>query len=371
MKFFAFFMQQNTVQSSIGNFDVSKTLAFSTQLNGGFATCSMIVPLPAAQGSMTARAVLGSFCTVYDEQGRYVYNGRVSAASSTGDGVRVNCVGIFEDGAKKTVPTALWLSPTTTNGDVITDCVDLVPSWRGGVNTARPNVPVGTQDYNDEVKVNAQIGEMLKVGYRTDSVKPMYFVIYNDQVPQIVVEQGKVWQDWYVPAGVDGRIGSSVSIQDVYNKIYVLYDDTAEDSVGPTMYPTAANDYGSQWKYGVREGVLNVGEYGLALGIDLQELAIQKYAQPTSGVPISITGFVQSHAGNYVPSYMVRAGDLVGIIDNDESAALHALDETEVGGFVTGTNFSASNMTTKLTLSTSDKRLDYLLARLGLTGGLG
>ena len=371
MKFFASFMQQNTVQSGLGNFDVSKSLTFATQLNGGFSSASMLIQMPASQASLLARQALGSFCTVYDSQGRYVYNGRVSRADGAADGVRITCSGIFEDGAKKTVPTALWLSPTTTNGEVITDCVALVDSWRGGISLFQLNVPVGAQDYNDETKVNTMIVDMLKVGYRVDDISPAYLVIYNDQTPEIIVERAPQFLDWYV-LGADhgGKIGSSVSLQDIYNKIYVLYDDTAEDSVGPTMYPTAVNDYGSQFKYGVREGVLNVGEYGLSLGLDLQALAIQKYAQPTSGVPISVSGYIMSNAGNYVPNYMVRAGDMVGIVENDESAALHALGET-TRGFVTGTNFSASNMTTKITLNNSDKRLDYLLARLGLSGGLG
>ena len=368
MKFFVSFMQVNTIQSGLGNFDVSKTLTFNTQLNGGFAAANMVIPMPATQGAMLTRLVLGSIAVVYDNQGRYVYNGRVSQASSGDGGVRVSCSGIFEDGGKKTVPTALWLSPTTTNGDVIADCINLVPMWKGGVDVGYMNVPVGAQDYNDETKVNSMIENMLKVGYRTDSVKPAYFVIYNNQIAQIVVEQGSVWLDWMVPLG--GKVGSSVSIKDVYNKIYVLYDDTAEDSVGPTMYPTPVEDLGSQGKYGIREGVLNVGEYGLSLGQDLQALALQKYANPTSSIPVTVSGYVTNNGGSYGPSYMVRAGDLIGITDNDESAALHSLSETDISGFVTATSFSAANMQSKYTLSNSDKRLDYLLARLGLSGGL-
>ena len=370
MKFFVSFLQDNNDRSFVGNYDVSKTLTFATQLNGGFAIASMIIPMPSTQGSMLTRAILGSIATVYDGLGRYVYNGRVSKAESGSSGVRVTCSGIFEDGGKKTVPTALWLSPTTTNGEVLSDCVALVDSWHGHAEyyLGAMNIPVGTQDYNDETKVNDMIGNMLKVGYQTWYLNAAYFVIYNDQIGQIIVERGIEYRDWLVPLG--SKIGSSVGIKDIYNKIYVLYDDTAEDSVGPTMYPTPAEDLGSQGKYGEREGVLNVGEYGLALGLDLRDLAIQKYANPVPSVPVTTRGFVANYGGSYEPSYMVRAGDFIGIIDNDESAALNNLRSESTTGFVTSTSFSASSMESKYVLSNSDNRLDYLLARLGLSGGL-
>lgn len=370
MKFFVSFLQNNLDMSFVGNYDVSTTFRFSTQLNGGFGAASMTVPMPATQGSMLTRAILGSIATVYDGLGRYVYNGRVSKAASGANGVKVSCIGVFEDGGKKTVPTALWLSPSTTNGQVITDCVDLVDIWHGHVEHRykEMDVPVGPQDYNDETKVNDMIGEMLKVGYRTDVVEAAFFVIYNDQIPAIVVEIGNEYKDWLIPLG--SKIGSSVGIKDIYNKIYILYDDTAEDSVGPTMYPTPAEDLGSQGKYGVREGVLNVGEYGLTLGLELRDLAIKKYASPAASIPVTTEGFVLNYGGSYEPSYMVRSGDFIGIIDNDESAALESLRFYSTAGFVTSTSFSANNMQSKYTLSNSDNRLDYLLARLGLSGGL-
>lgn len=370
MKFFASFLQNNHDMSFVGNYDVSTTFRFNTQLNGGFAVAQMTIPMPTTQGSMLSRAVLGSIATVYDALGRYVYNGRVSKAESGAEGVKVSCVGVFEDGAKTTVPTALWLSPTTTNGEIVADCVALVPGWKGHSYyfLGAMNVPVGAQDYNDETKVNDMISSMLNVGYQTWYANAAFFVIYNNQVGEIVVEKGNSYRDWLIPLGA--KIGSSVGIKDIYNKVYILYDDTAEDSVGPTMYPTPAEDLGSQGKYGVREGVLNVGEYGLALGLDLQALAIQKYASPVAAVPVTTTGFVLNYGGSYEPSYMVRAGDLIGIIDNDESAALNNLRYDSTAGFVTSTSFTANNMQSKYVLSNSDNRLDYLLARLGLSGGL-
>lgn len=369
-KFFVDFRHSDSVESSVGSFDITKTFTFGTQLNGGFAQAGMEVNLPATLASSFIRRVLGSHATVYDNQGVYVYNGRVSSANASNVGVKIGCSGFWEDGKKITVPTALWLDPLTNNGQVISDLVDLVPSWVGGVNTGTMNVPVGPQDYNDEVKVSDMIDRMLKVGYRTDQIYASYLAVYNGRLVHAIKEHRGQFIDWLVGTGGSTKVGSSVSLQDVYNKIFILYDDTAEDSVGPTMYPVAAQDLGSQGQYGVRQGVLNVGEFGLGIGLDLQGIAIKKYARPRSNVPLMVEGYVQRSDGSYEPAYKVRAGQWIAIINSDEEAALQTMPEASQEGFVTSTSYSSDSASLKITLSSGDRKLDYLLARLGLSGGL-
>ena len=374
MKFFANFLQRNQDYSDIGSFDIGNTLTFGTQLNGGFAGAAMSINMPRLQGSAFARNALGSIVEVRDLQGRWVYDGRVSGARSEGGVVKITATGLWEDGARISVPTALWLDPLTTAGDVIQDCIDLVPEWNVGINVSNMDVQVGAQDYNDEQKVNTMIQDMLKPGYTTSAVIAAYIAIYNKGVAEIVYEQKPYGgSDFTLSAGSGHgtRVAVALDINKVFNKIYALYDDPAEDSVGPTLHPTPAEDLASQWKYGIREGVLNVGEYGVGIGLDLRDLAIQKYAQPYSSGSATSEGWIRDNSGAYLPNYMLRSGDFVMIINNDENAVGHDFNENVANGFVTGTNYTASNNSNKISISTGDKKLEYLLARLGLSGGLG
>jgi len=374
MKFFALFQQDQNMWGTLGgSHDISESLSFGTQLNGGFAEASMEVPLPENAAASFARAVLGSECVIYDKLGRYIYNGRVTGVSTVNKGVAVTARGFWEDGSKITVPTALWLGADTVNGTVIQEAASLVPSWGPILLAANCNVPVGPQDYDEESKVNDIILEMLKVGYRTDDIHPAYIALYNNRVGEIIIEQREVFPDFYVTADTSkGSVGFSASLDNVYNKIYVLYDDPATDSVGPTMYPTPAQDGASQAKYGLREGVLNTGEYGLGIGLDLLEVARLKYSWPVESRPVTITGYVRNNAGSYVPSYMIRSGDFIVVTNNDVSGATAAsAEQNKVLGFVMSTQYNAGSNTMNLTLASGDRNLEYLLARLGLSGGLG
>lgn len=373
MKFFANFLQRNQSYSDIGSYDIGNTLTFGTQLNGGFSNAGMSINLPRVQGSAFARNALGSIVEVRDLQGRWVYDGRVSGARSEGGSVKITSTGLWEDGARISVPTALWLDPATTAGDVIQDCIDLVPEWNVGVNVFQMNIPVGAQDYNDEQKVNTMIQEMLKPGYTSSTIVAAYIAVYNKGTVEIIHEAKPYGgSDFTLASGSGGsRIAVALDISKVFNKIYALYDDTAEDSVGPTMYPIPAEDLASQWKYGVREGVLNVGEFGLGIGLDLRDMAIQRYAQPYSSGSATSDGFIRDNSGAYLPNYMLRAGDFVMVVNNDENAVGHDFNESVATGFVTGTNYNASSGSNKVAISTGDKKLEYLLARLGLSGGLG
>jgi len=370
--FFATFREEGDAQwGAVGTFDVSSGLSFGTQLNGGYAGASMQVNLPQRQSSWFARTVLGSEVTIYDDLGRYVYNGRVSGVNTISDGVGVTASGFWGDGSKITVPTALWLDPATTNGLVIYEASALVPSWSPALGATYLNVPVGAQEYDDEVKVADLITEMLKVGYRTDSVVPVHIALYANQIPRMIVEDKPVYINYYVEADTDkGASGSTISIDDVYNEIYALYDDPATDSVGPTMYPSPVSDLASQSKYGKRQGIINTGEYGLGIAQDLLGLANIKYAWPTEQFPIEVSSYVRNSNGAYEPPYVIKAGDWLSITNLDEVSVLKSFDPERVDGFVTGTSYSSDSASIRITMGSGDKNLEYMLARLGLSGGL-
>jgi hypothetical protein len=69
---------------------------------------------------------------------------------------------------------------------------------------------------------------------------------------------------------------------------------------------------------------------------------------------------------------MIRSGDFIVVTNNDVSGATAAsAEQNKVLGFVMSTQYNAGSNTMNLTLASGDRNLEYLLARLGLSGGLG
>jgi len=376
VRFYATMLQGSEEYSRLGSYDVTDKLKFSTQLHGGFGTATFEISVPRLRGSMLVHQFIGAECYVYDEYGRNVYEGRVIDADKSGDVVKLSVSGFYADGKHIKVPTLLWQDVGTTTGDVIRDCIALVPSWTNtnGIYVHYANVVVGPQDTDEEIKVNDMIERMLKLGYRTDNLAPAYFAIYQDKIPRLKIEQYSSYPNFFVYAdSPSGNASSGLTMERLYNKVYVLVDDPAEDGVGPTLFPTPAEDAASQQRYGVREGVINAGEYGEDLGLDLRDLALEKYAYPQQSFGLQISGMVRTNGGSYVPNYVIKAGDTLVVSNMDEMAALsfRSGDPTStLSGFVITTQYDASKGTMKLDLSMGDRKMDYLLSRLGLEGGL-
>lgn len=361
-----------------GNYDVTETLEFGTQLHGGFSSASFVLSSQRGSNTLNYRAYLGSHCIIYDLYGRSVYEGRISESGLTDEGISVISSGYYAEGSHIIVPTELWQSANTLVSDVVWDCVQIVPSW----NHTRAHLvgaafTLGSLDSEEESKVTDIIERVLKFGYSDDDLRTAYFAIYNDRIPRIFPERDNTrYPDWFVYTGAkqQGNLRQSITLENVYNRIFVLYDTAGDDSTGPTLYPNPADDVVSQNRYGTREGVLNVGEYGLNVGIALRDVAIRKYAYPEPVLSLEISGLVRSAGGMIDYPYMMRAGQTLVIVDLDELSVLSHIVSGQVGatahGFILGTQFSSKNNTIRVDLGSADRRLDYLLSRLGIEGGL-
>lgn len=261
--------------------------------------------------------------------------------------------------------------------DIIFDACQLVDSWNNfthvgvdGTFDSRIDVDM---DFS-QVKVAESVIDTLKFGFSNTDFVPAYFVIYDTRTPTIVVERNAVYPDWYLDAGLlsGDAVGAELSLDQVFNKVYAIYDN-ANDGVSVTV---PANDLRSQYRYGVREGLLDNGDTpgGLALAEDLRDTALAKYSRPKRLATLVIKGYARNGTDTLTPIHRIRAGQTAIISDLDTMFAHAGLISAEslipTNGFIFSTDYNAQNNSMKIDIGSDDLSFEVLMSRLGLSGGL-
>jgi hypothetical protein len=264
---------------------------------------------------------------------------------------------------------------SATIGQVVSDAVDLIPSWQKvKFSFSEATAFVDSQDFTDN-KVKDGLEAVLGFGYKENDFRPVYFVVWEYRVPTLFVEpDNTVYPEWFVPASSisGGAPGVSVSLDNVYNRVYAAYDNQNE---GPSK-TLPANDLLSQERYGLREGLVQNSNNpeGIVLAQSLRDMALARFKYPRQIYSLDISGLVQHGAGWTDFPYRIRAGDRIVIKNQDVISAHATIMAGEAGqgviGFVVRTSYSAASNTVKVDIGSDDPVFETLMSRLGLSGGL-
>lgn len=375
MKLYASIWKDYTEDSLwfIGSFDVTRTLSFGTQLHGGFANASFSVPGARDRSFDLYRRTLGAHVVIFDMYGRRIYEGSVSNSALAAEGVTFDLVGYYSRASRK-LDDRIYVDANTTVYDIIRDSVEYITDWNQKFAfVSDADYIVGAQDYTDK-KVSEAIESVLKYGYQEADLRPVYFALWENRMGYLFPEPTpSTYPDWMISvANVADSTGLSMSLDQVYNKVYAVYDDQGQ-GVSKT---TAAEDKLSQGRFGVIEGVVQNGgsPEGLALATDLRDMALERYKYPRQVLNLTARGFIRRGSGGYEYPYMVRAGDFILFTDLDmvtaQAGDLKGQAAQGISGFVLSTNYSADDNSVQIDFGSSDIKLETLMSRLGLSGGL-
>lgn len=99
MKFFASIWQQSekVTQSFLDTVDVTRSLSFGTQLNGGFTQASFKISGTRDVSYRRYRTYLNGEVVIFDEHANRLFEGRISKISKTSEGVQVDVSGHYMD----------------------------------------------------------------------------------------------------------------------------------------------------------------------------------------------------------------------------------------------------------------------------------
>lgn len=373
----------------LDSFELSD-FSFSTQFHGGFSSASFKLFLPEDYVDYLYAVLLNAHGQVVDRFGKIVYEGYVNEMTRTGSDLSINMLGYYSH-ADRYLDDRIYVTSPTTLFDVVQDAIDLIPSWKGITDRAVYN----SADYNlmvtdpetgndlpldfTDMKIREALERCLGYGWSESYPVPAYLALYENGVVQLIRQFDPSFYETrrglitIYKHNIVGDIASSLSLNEVRNRIFAVYANAGE---GPSK-TTAANDVNSQGKYGVIEGLLQNGgnDEGITMANSLRDYALSVSAFPRSEISFSVTGLITRESGWFDNPWMIRAGDVIlfadiDLIYTDEPTTLRQESKSKYQVLVTSTSYSQSSNQTSITVGATDSQLEIMMSRLGLSGGI-
>lgn len=260
--------------------------------------------------------------------------------------------------------------------EVLEDCIQFMPGWSHITSFVQHDqYDVGPLDFTGK-KVREAIEVVMAFGKNVSGQpRATYFAIWEGRIAYVIVEPASndAFPNWLISVmNVSNRMGVSLSLTDVFNKVYSVYSD-AVNGTTPTL---PSGDTHSQIRYGIREGFLQNGAlpFTATHAYFLQQAALERYRSPRQVMTLEVMGVVQSSNGFLDFPYRIRAGQTVVIVDMDtlavHSGAIAGEAAQRVVGFVLRTEYDAASNIARIDIGSSDVSFDILMSRLGLSSGL-
>jgi hypothetical protein len=224
-------------------------------------------------------------------------------------------------------------------------------------------------------KVIDALNEVTSYGYSTSQPVPMWVALWNNRIAYPEREEGlDYYEGWFISTATITGVRSTVttSLDKVYNAVRAVYNS----STAGQSWTTFAEDKVSIARCGRREGRLQNGSAeGQALAEDLRDEALRIHKLPRFVCTIEITGIAQRFAGFLDGAHRLRAGETVFLSDLGMHALMshstYALAKLGIVSLIMRTSYNESTNSVIIDLGSSDQRLEVLMGRLGLSGGLG
>lgn len=350
-------------------------LSFGTAAHGGFQDCSFTIPVSGWNSVRWYRSYVGHHVKILDHLGRTVYEGRISDTESTSDGVKVNALGYISHATEIISGIAYPISTPTTASQIISDTVELSSVWNKDKSMIQPTITdITPQDFTVDKKLQDAIEQAVKYG--NDDIlypRPMYFAIWEGRRAYFYEEPlhlGETnWRVYMKDFASSSGLSLSRSRSGVYNKIQAIFDDPYVSG----RFTAWAEDLDSQKLFGVRMATINAGSCVEEIATLVRDLALKSYAYPQQNSTFGISSRVYTAGGVADYPYMVRAGQVIQVMDYDPSASNMMLGSTGADAtraFILSTSYNASSNELSLELGTRNSSLDLLMARLGMSASL-
>lgn len=356
---------------------------FTTTAPGGFAECSFDLRFNPLMVADLYRKLLGRHIILMDWMGDRAFEGRVEDMDIDGEKLSVTSLGYYANASDLTAGPSVFIA-TDTATTILAFMIDLCILWQDEYGFMAPddNVYIGPKEYSRNEKISQVVQDILKYGYldtlpdSSQRRRPIYLDVYEHRFvrtypePDIRTDEPN-WRISIHSLSSKGGLQLKTSTKDVFNKIYVSYNDPNLDG---QSYLSAKEDIESQDLYGIREGVISIGEADLSIAQVVQNLVVDYNSTPKAEATFEVVGNPTTNSGMVMPLHKIRAGDMIQIIDHDPATATLMGGQQGVSGsvaFVAETKYDADNHSCRLTLGSNADVLESLLIRLGVgTGGV-
>ena len=353
---------------------VSDSLRFSTQLHGGFGSCTIRI---GAQFWRSFRYLEDRMlCRLrVRDSGENLFDGRIIKVTSEPGQLSIEGEGYWGHG-KDVFADLIYPDDTPEDAaSIAADMVGLATYWNSTTDYINPdsvslptvNSDEGGLDYMDSFHITDILEDVCKYG--TSDGVPLYAAIWDDRIlhlkPRKSASDGPDWTvHAYDLAGGQQGVSTARDASHFGNSIACIYSST----VGERAITAEATDADSITKYGTIQKRLSISGASSAEAIVFRDLAIAESAEPRQSVAVLLDSVVWK-SGSPVPIRFVRAGDNVRLsLDPRASGGTNTYDNLRLL-HVIQTDYDANSNRMRLTLETGFSTLDQILAWSGLSGG--
>lgn len=351
--------------------DVCDSIRFSTQLHGGFGSCTIRIG-GVMWKSYTFLDDLLLSRVILRHKGTVLWDGRIAIVDIEPGQITLQCEGWFAHGNDIFLDLQYPSSTPVDIDDVVSDCIDASTRWNSSKefiqSTNLQQVNVEDVDYMDDWHLNTVIEDVCKYG--TDNAKPVYFAIWEDRKchlfehPTYTPSVIKWHLHAYDLAGGQQGIATSRDATKFGNIIAVIYSS----SVGARSITANTSDSESIAAYGNIYKRMSISGAAQFTAEAIRDLAIAENSFPPQSVNALVDPIIWNTNMSPEPIMYVRAGDtvrlhldprLIGSVSYDNSRTL----------FVMATEYDVGSGRMRLELDTNPSALDVILSWFGLSGG--
>lgn len=364
--------QLKTYNIKIANLFRSRAerIRFSTQLPGGFATCSFTWPCSWVEAWDWYENYY-FYRLVVSEGIDTVWEGRLEDVEMAPAGVVATFYGYWRNCYDRPYnDTVSYISGTHYADAIIKDMLlarcSQVNRDHGCIESPAFNLAPITFTNNgwpgDHIQRMSQIGD-------GRTATPWYFAIWEGRRPHFFRKKiGFSRPDWYVwKRDLSDESGASLrrSVRDMWNRVAMIYN-TYDGMAVITDY---ADDDESQDRWGlIREQVVTMGEGGTETAAAARDAHLADHAEPQQSAGVTITGRVKNKSGVTKDLWLVRAGHVLQVVDLVPAELIiknPQLDQVRTF-YVKETDFDLDNYTLTVVPDFPGARAEVMLARADL-----
>lgn len=303
-------------------------LTFSTRLDGGFADCYVVVPVPGGTSGYYFSTLVGSMLEILDDDGMVAWEGQVSDISIKNDGLEIEALG-FYDSLNQYI-YQIRETYDTSDGGSYDNAIDLIKNVLSGSKTIRRDqyridlddvIATNTTkdlgefkfDLDPTVAIDA-IETILSLGDGSNQQNSLHLQVWENRLATLLVGKRTIDESdakWSVDrtniAVSEGSVVAGQSSMGLHNRVIMSYNDAN----GEQQYMMANSDWRSILRYGERETVSSDGNIFHGEADEIARIRVKDKKMEWKSELRIVGGVRRKNGGSRVPVHYLRAGDIV------------------------------------------------------------
>lgn len=356
----------------------TESITFETSITGGYSSAQINVNQKFPSLLNKFSSLLGMDVQIEDMRGKKCFQGIISSVDFGNSGGTINCIGYYQTFNWYKYSKIYNNSVSNTSVKLLKDicaenpyilgnsAIDRNSAW----GTAQQAIGgIGPINFSEsEVTMQEAINRILEMGYYGISIDPVYMMIYDGGFPIIknIPEEISNY-DYFINRNNYSYSNAGFGIKGDLTDTYSLSNTTYTDGDNNTFYTPYATNIRLLNRFGLRKTLItSINGGGIAQSMAAVQVANRDFKNLISSDAYELSGYVYKNGMSAkVPSYYIRAGDMVKIETPYGYENIYKNATMDVTSFCVGsTSYDSSTDIMKINPLNNPKKSEIFSARL-------